>query len=216
MLENLKRIREPLAWAALGIVVLAILTSAAQVLLYVDLSDVVNHLYWAYSAQAGWSLFLLVLALAVWGCAVTPAIPRARLLATLSAWVGTLAVGLPLVVVAISMAGATPRFMPDLLPSALAVLPDTLLGVLAVVVLWALARREPEEWDEDEEDEVAAIAPAPEADAAPAPERPTVWNRTEATGTAWRTADEAASGAPGTASLASPDEADDWGPPPRS
>ncbi|MDQ7993802.1 MAG: hypothetical protein REI45_14115, partial [Propionicimonas sp.] len=88
---------------------------------------------------------------------------------------------------------------------------DLLIAVVGTVALWALALPAPVAAPGSRRavvDEVPAVA-GPES--APAP----VWGRDDAVGAAWRTADEAAAGAPGSASFPAepPDEADAWRPP---
>lgn len=204
MLDNLKRIREPLAWAVLGVVVLAVAIPAVQVLAYANLDDPALLAYSAVAYLAGWSFLLVVLVAAVAVCAIEPAVPRAGVLASLAAWLATVAVGLPLA--ALAVAAFLRQAPPGVDPSVLGAVPEALLGVVAVAALWALARRGPgsDEIDQDVDAAAAGLpsAPEPESDDRPA----VVWSRDDAAGTAWRTADEAAAGAPGSRSIATPDD----------
>lgn len=244
MVENLKRIREPLAWA---VVVLAALWSALQLAsqlltgVYVldpdDGSTVTVVVTWALMNISRANLgLLLALILAAVGCAAAPATPRTRAIALAAAWVATLSVALPwLVGLALVLLGRSESVtvvsgweMTALLDLGAPVI-ETAVGVVAVIALWALARRATGDEPDEDEDEDPAIE-APEDD--PAPLDPaTVWKPSEATGTVWRTADEAAAGVPGTPSprraqgaatgpeWAAPGgpselgEADDWRPP---
>lgn len=245
-MENLKRIREPLAWLMVVVAALALAFEIAQ--LWWQLSEYsytvtsdgspLGFVGWLTSLrQIDYSLLVAVV-VAVVGCAVAPAVPRARLIATVSAWVATAMVALPWIVGVI--AALQPSESTDVYISwdlwmgfsALYPLINTALGVAAVIALWALARPPRDDaQDETEGEPIAADSPAELSADEPEDEHPTTWKPSEATGTVWRTADEAASGAPGTHALAPPPAAathasewaerpteavrhDDWQPPP--
>lgn len=200
MLENLKRIREPLAWVVLVVLAVELLVLVAQVLSYLNGGIGAEVALWAgLGMVAAWVPFLLAAVAAVVACHLAPALPRAGLLARVAAVVTT--IGLVLGVGAGGYAMSTVPRMVDYLPALVSELPAVLLAALACVVFWALARPAPREADDLTEEEVAALEP-PVDDDRPAP----VWSREEAAGTAWRTADEAAAGRPGDWSIATPDE----------
>jgi len=79
---------------------------------------------------------------------------------------------------------------------------ELILKALAAGALWVLSRGV-------NAGRIDTAAPAPEVLAEPAPETiaevPTVWQRNEAAGAVWRTADEAATGARGAARLPAPE-----------
>ena len=236
-METLKRIREPLAWA---MVVLAALWLAYQIAnqvttqLYVldpeDGHTVTVVVTWALVSINRVELSLLLgLVLAAVGCAATPATPRSRAIALAAAWVATLSVALPWLVGLGSAVQWRPEDVTvvsgwDVTSPLDFVVPllETAVGVVAAIALWALARRPSD--DEPDEGDGIAIEADPAHDPAP-PDPATVWRPSEATGTVWRTADEAAAGVPGIHATGSGAEwaehavapeaapADDWRPP---
>lgn len=258
-MENLKRIREPLAWTLVVLTGLSLAYQIFQLAGYVTSGVLVYQVGGGVTVQVGgdsrpgvdttigWLLnlqdvdtaLLLALVAAVAGCHAAPTVPRARAIGQAAAWVVTLMVALPWVVVAVGLlvwpsATLTESGWDALaLPSLLAALVDAGVAVVAVIALWALARRPPEvdegdeEPDSDEDPDGAAELAEPDA---AADENPAIWKPAEATGTVWRTADEAAAGAPGARSLEPgkvtsagaegtdqtirprPDPADDWRP----
>lgn len=209
-MENLKRIREPLAW------VLVVLSGLSLVLLIVQLSmyllDSEVFFGWVLGLQTVDYGLMIALVAAVWACALAPAPPRARTIALVAAWVVTVTVALPWVLAVVSLL-LTPTgwadwmsgWPPWQLVSLLYPVVNTGFGAVAAIALWALARRPPEMADEEADGEpVAELEVSDEAE-----ENPTVWKPGEATGTVWRTADEAAAGTPGSTSLDAPDAAPD-------
>ncbi len=239
-METLKRMREPLAWAMVALTALELVLVVLQMLLYgdfmvldngeVDGGTVISYLL---SAQTVDYALLFGLTLAVWGCALAPATARARTVALAAAWLATLVVAAPWIAAVISFldwpargAGISLRWDWWTVSSLLYPLVYTGAGVVATVALWALARRPQDDAPDDEEqdeDELALEAGDAAADEPePEDEQPTVWKPAEAAGAVWRTADEAASGAPGARFLdpSSGDEPDatpraehDWRPP---
>lgn len=213
MLENVKRIREPLGWTLLAIVVATLAVGVAQAVGFIT-GDV------AASPDANWSLSIgflalslvpypLVLALlaVVCSCFLAPATPRALLLGRVSVWVLTVAgvAALAGVIYGVrAMAGFGQSVPLDLVASALGLV----AALAATVALWVVVWRGGEA---DEPEVQAALPAAAEEPAEEVAQTPTVWKRPEAAGTAWRTAAEAASGAPGSRYLAS-DEEDDGEP----
>ena len=199
MQENLKRIREPLAWVVVVALAGQLLALSTQLVWYVEGSSTPDIAFWAAQGMLlSWAPFLLAAVAAVWACHAAPSSPRAVPLATTAAVVATIGVGLGIGLGGYAVA-ASPTPL-DYLAGALMDLPAALLGVVAVVALWALAR--PVAGEAAAEAELPAqLEPAADDDR-PAP----VWRREEAAGTVWRTADEAAAGAPGSWSIATPDE----------
>ena len=206
MQENLKRIREPLAWAVVVALAGDLVATAAQFVVLVEGESMADVTFWAAQGMLmSWAPFLLAAVAAVWVCQVAPASPRAVPLATTAAVVATVGVVAGIGVSGYTLAASETGL--DYLPAVLMDLPGSLLALVLAVALWALARPVPET------DGAAAELPAqPELaadDDRPAP----VWSREEAAGTVWRTADEAATGAPGSWSIASPDEPEEPEPP---
>ena len=213
-MENLKRIREPLAWAMVAVAVAGLaVTVARMVWIAGDIinngaggADVVMVISYSMAGQSIDYPLTVALAIAVWGCAVAPPVPRARTIALLAAWIATLTVALPWLGAAISVVmlpagGPPPPWEWWAISSLLYPLVSTGVAAAATAAIWALARppsedaTEPEE--RDEETPAALEAEEPQDQPEPLDENPTVWKPAEATGTVWRTADEAAAGAPG-------------------
>lgn len=225
-MENLIRIREPLAWAMVVLSALMLVYLGVELVWYSlagmewyqvgDRSMPPISIGWIFGWQGVDYALLLVLVVAVAGCWFPPVVARARTIALAAAWVTTVTVALPWLVLAFALlvwprAALASVMLPEwwswlgLLHPAVA----TGVGVVAAIALWALARPPAEQ---DESDELAAELDPAEPDEAE-DEHPTVWKPSEATGTVWRTADEAAAGAPGSRFLdpekTSPEWADD-------
>lgn len=207
MLENVKKIREPLGWTLLVIVVATLAVGVAQAAGFVT-GDV------AASPDANWSLsvgflalsllpYPLVFALVATVCStfIAPATPRALLLGRVSVWVltiGGVAAFAGVIYGVRAMAGFGQSVPLDLVASALGLL----AALAATVALWVVVWR----GADIAEPEASPALPAAEDQVEEAAQTPTVWKRPEATGTAWRTAAEAASGAPGSRYLTSEDD----------
>lgn len=213
-MENLMRIREPLAWTMVVLSALMLAYQAIQITWYLIASvewypvgDSVRpplSISWIFGWQGVDYALMLALFVAVAGCWFAPVIQRARTIALVAAWVTTVTVAMPWVVIALTLLVSPASALNTMGPwewwmplGLLHPLITTGVGVVAAVALWALARR-PAGPEESEDESDAEAGPA-EPDA----EKPTVWKPAEATGTVWRTADEAASGAPGSRSLES-------------
>lgn len=209
-MENLKRIREPLAWVLIGLLALVALLLSVQ--LAWSLVESEGGLFasynWLFVVQSSDETLVLAVVAAVAGCAARPAVARARAIALIAALVATLSFVLPLVFGVLSMM----RWLPEtemllaeptwwltltmLYPPA-----QTGLVLIAAIVLWVLAAKPRVRSGEATSDEAASEDQESEADddpaAGPELENPSVWQPSEATGAVWRTADEAAAGAPG-------------------
>ncbi len=217
-MENLMRIREPLAWALVGLAAVSFVLQAVQIVWYL-LESVqwytvgggdgrLISISWIFGWQGSDHALLLALIVAVVGCWAAPAVPRARPIALTAAWIATGTVAFPWLVVALGLLTWPSSVLTSEAPwewwMSIGLLPPLIatgVGVVAAIALWALARRPPEESeDEDEGEDEGEPADPRELDEAEE-EHPTVWKPAEATGTVWRTADEAAAGAPGARSL---------------
>ncbi|MGC3955922.1 MAG: hypothetical protein QM804_17035 [Propionicimonas sp.] len=239
-MENLKRIREPLAWALIGLTALTLLLQFG--LFWWNLVEagggIETAIGWLFAMPAADPALLLALVVAAVGCALRPAVPRARPVALAAATVATLAVVLPWALMffglvvwpAVSEVWAGDS---DWWRTLLVLYPPARvgIGVLAAIALWVLglrsaARTATGEVAADPAEPADEVAEPVGSEPAPA-EHPTVWKPTEATGTVWRTADEAAAGAPGAPSLGAstasewaleqprrePAPSEDWRPP---
>lgn len=208
MLENLKRIREPLAWILVVIIALQFVLRAVLPLVglatglyqFQNPTDLGITLWTIAMGAISYPLALALLGVVV-SCAVQPAVGRLRTLANAAAWVVSVAVAVELGCLLFAALQLAPLNQLD--PVAMvSTLLDLLVSGAVAVALWALVRDQEEEAPEDAEPAVAEGSEEAPEDSGPAP----VWSRSEATGTVWRTADEAASGAPGAPSIIDPPE----------
>ncbi|MGC4153957.1 MAG: hypothetical protein QM628_12900 [Propionicimonas sp.] len=224
-MENLMRIRGRSAWALIVLAGLNLVHQASQlawgvfeaVKVYSVGSDdgvatvSINWgLGWSISWVFGWQgvdyALMLALVAVVVGCWASPVVPRVRGITLVAAWMATLTVALPWAAVVLSLLVSPSTALGSIDPwewgmsvGLLHPLIASGVGVVAVIALRALARRPPDQ-DEDDPDAAAESAHPVELERAE-DEHPTVWKPAGATGTVWRTADEAASGAPGVRSV---------------
>jgi hypothetical protein len=191
-MQSLMRLREPAAWVALGALVLNILLAVVAIATHPGPTANVGLVL---SARAANPVPLVVLAVLVSFCVVRDRTPHARLLTILSVIIGGIAV---LFGLTLALLGLATESTPVL--AVLASLVTQLISLIAVVLLikllqlQAVPRRLP-----------AGIGlapyPYPEPLAVPPPPdqrlQPT-WQPDTAAGAVWRTAGEAAAGAPAT------------------
>jgi hypothetical protein len=191
-MESLMRLREPAAWVALGALVLNILLAVVAIATHPGPTANVGLVL---SARAANPVPLVVLAVLVCFCVVRERTPHARLLTILSLIVAVIAV---LFGLTLALLGLAAESRPVL--AVVATIVTQLISLIAVVLLikllqlQAVPRRLP-----------AGIGlapyPYPEPLAAPPPPdqrlQPT-WQPDTAAGAVWRTAGEAATGAPAT------------------
>ncbi|MEA4943482.1 MAG: hypothetical protein VB080_03500 [Propionicimonas sp.] len=234
-MENLGRIREPLAWAMVGLTAVALVFHVAQFAVFVagDGAYLVIDQDLSATFFAGWTLGLqsisgalfVGLALAVAGCQVAPVLPRARLVARVAAWLATLTVGVGWGVSAYALAAWEGAGESSVMLRIWSGIGDWInlgvesgIAVVAVIALWALSRRPcVDEAESQDAGETADQQPSDVAGDAPGEdEQPAVWKPTEASGAVWRTAGEAAAGAPGRQALESAQAVDgfEWAPRP--
>jgi hypothetical protein len=189
-MQSLMRLREPAAWVAFGALVLNLVLAVVAMVSYPGrLADVAL----ALSARAANPVPLIALAVLVSFCVLRERTPHARILTLLSLIAGGLAV---LLGVILALVGLTSEPTPVL--GAFAAIVTQVISVIAVVLLiklWqlqAVPRRLP-----------PGIGLAPYQESLPAPQphdqqlQPT-WHPDAAAGAVWRTAGEAAAGAPAT------------------
>lgn len=189
MLDNLKRIRQPVTWLVLVII------CASQVLGIVRLTLLVfwekTQVFAAFQ-EIGQSIMnlSLVIVLVALVCAclfIPPATTRAITLAKTSAWVVGIGTLLQLICLGLGLAASANAF--GVIMEILGGLLDIALKAVAAGVLWVLVRGV-KSGRLDMAPSAASASSAPEA-----PENAPVWRAEQATGTAWRSAREAASGA---------------------
>lgn len=188
IMANLKRIRQGVTWAVLAIIAAGLVLGIVRLVLlvFVERAQV-----FAAFQEIGTSIMslALVIALVALVCAclfLSPATPRAILLANLSAWVIAIGVALQLICLILGLAASANAF--GVIMEILGGLLDILLKAVAAGALWVLVRG------------VASgrldLAPAvPETGTVETTKSQPVWRPEQATGTAWRSARDAASGA---------------------
>jgi hypothetical protein len=198
MIDNLKRIREPLTWAVIAVVAANIVLGIIHLVVQLQQSQPVYEAF----QEIGSSLMNLTLVLAVVALVCTcffiaPATRNALLVTRVSA--GVLSVGVVLTAVCSALGVAASANPLGVAFEIVGTLLDLILKALAAGVLWVLMRGV----DAGRIDTAAPAAlPAPvEAEAEVTEDVPTVWQRSEATGAVWRTADEAATGVRGATRL---------------
>lgn len=188
MLENLKRIRQPVTWAVLAIICAGQLLGVTRLVLLVVREH--QPVFDAFQG-IGQSIMSLSLVIALVGlvCAclfVPPATGSAVRLARLSAWAIAIGTLLQLISLVLGLAASANVF--GLIMEVLGGLLDIVLKAVAAGVLWVLVRGV----------RSGRLDLAPAAVETSAPEPPTtapVWQPEQASGTAWRSARDAASGA---------------------
>jgi hypothetical protein len=191
MVENLKRVREPAAWAMLAVIV------GFMVLNIVRLVWVLTHdqlpVFTAFSDIASNSMSLTLAALQVaLVCLclfVSPATGRSVALARASALVVSLGTVLTIVATAIGL-WANKGVMGVVFELLGGVL-DIVLKVLAAIILWVILRAVR---TGRMQTPVPPATPEPELLHALTDEAPPVWQPAQAAGTVWKTAAEAAAG----------------------
>lgn len=190
MLDNLKRIRQPVTWAVLLIICASIVLGVVRLVLLLQ-GD--TPLFDAFQA-IGTSVISLALVLAqvalVCACLfVPPATRNAVLLAKLSAWVIAIGTLIQLVCLGLGLAASPNVF--GVIMEVLGGLLDSTLKAVAAGALWVLVK--------GVKSGRLDLAPAPAVpEIVAAPEQPKtqpVWSADQASGTAWRSARDAASGA---------------------
>ena len=212
MIDNLKRFRQPLAI----IVILAIVASIAisLVRLVIELTTGDTPVFAAFQdiANSAMNLTLVVLLVVlVWGCLfVAPATKDAVRITRVAAWVVTGGTLLTLVATLLGLSasagvfGVILEFMGGLL--------DIILKAVAAGVLWIILRAigggrlQTPPAAEPVLDATPSAAPAVEP-----PVAPPAWRPSEASGSVWRTAQDAAAGTPA-AAHGTPGEETRWRP----
>jgi len=189
-MQSLMRLREPAAWVAFGALVLNLMLAVIAMATY---QGQVANVALALSARAANPVPLVVLAVLVSFCVVRERTLHARLLTMLSLIAGGLAVlfGLMLALLALT---ADPKPVIGVLSTIVLQVTSVIAVVLLIKLLQlqAVPRRLP-----------AGIGLAPYVEQLPAPQpaeqrsQPT-WQPDAAAGAVWRTAGEAAAGAPAT------------------
>lgn len=198
MIDNLKRIREPLAWALIALVAANLVLGIVQLVQLLGQAVPVFEAFAAIGASLmNISLVIAVVALVCMCFFIAPATRHAFAVTLTAAWVLSIGVVLTAVCTVLGVAAAGNAFGVAL--EIIGGLLDLILKAVAAGALWVLVRGVSAGRIDTAEPaapaELEASPATPEAD--PEPQPRTTWQRSEATGTVWRTADDAASGAPG-------------------
>lgn len=208
MIENLKRIREPLAWILIALVAANLVLGIVQLVLQVQQAVPPFEAFQAIGGSLmNISLLVAVIVLVCTCFFIAPATRHARTLTLVAAWVLTIGVILTLVSYALGAAAADNALGRVL--EIVGALLDLILKGIAAGSLWVLLSGV----NAGRIDTAPLALPAPEeaedtAGELPAVTEPrTTWQRGEAAGAVWRTADEAAAGAPGATRMPSGQEA---------
>mgnify|MGYP001266235260 CR=1 FL=1 len=197
MLENLKRVREPAAWALLTVIVGFMALNIVRLVWVLTHDQLPVFTAFADIASNSMSLTLVALQVAlVCLCLfVSPATGRSVGLARASAAVVSL--GTLLTVVATGIGLWANKGVMGVVFELLGGLLDIVLKVLAAVILWVILRAVR---TGRMQTPVAPATPEPELLHALTDEAPPVWQPAQAAGTVWKTAaDAAASGSAGPA-----------------
>lgn len=197
MIENLKRIREPLTWAVIALVAASLVVGIVQLVRQVQQAVPLFEAFEAIgSSLMSLSLVIAVVALVSTCFFIAPATAHARLVTLVAAIVLSVGVVLTLISYVLGAIAADDPFgrVVEIIGSLI----DLLLKAVGAGALWVLLRGVTA-GRIDVAPAAAAIEPSDEPDEAgqAAPVVRTSWTREEAAGAVWQTADDAAAGAPG-------------------
>ena len=183
-MDSLKRWREPAVWVLLAAIVVNLVLALASLVLSPGSAGV-----FAYRASS--PLIIIVLAVVVASCVLVDRTPHARLLTTLAMVIVGMAVLSTLVAALAALTFGGPVVAFDLL-TLLVSLVVPALGLAVLIRVWTLPESAPVG--------PAALEPAlptpPGLPVAPDPQWQPTWSPDAAAGAVWRTAGDAASGAP--------------------
>jgi hypothetical protein len=201
MIENLKRIREPLAWALIVLVVASMGLTGWRLVTGLDEPDATIFTVFSDAALSWLNMSIAIpLVIVVMLCVlITPMTRRARVVAWVAAIV--LSVGVVLTLVSNLLGMWASAYSVGVVLDVLGGLFDLAFKALAAGSLWVLIRGVRAGQIETPAPVVTGGVLDPEVTLEGGPAQPeqrsTTWSRTEASGTVWRTAAEAASGTPG-------------------
>lgn len=188
MVDSLKRFREPLAWVLIALVVASIAWSIARLVVALREGGAVFASFQDIAANAMNLTLVGGLVLTVCVCLfVQPPTRHAAGVARSAA--AAVTVGTILTIAATGLGIASSHGVVNVVLEALGAVVDIALKLVAVVVLWIIARAASGS-RLDATTSVAAASPAGSVEPGEAP----VWNAQAATGTVWKTAAEAAEG----------------------
>ncbi len=196
MIENLKRVREPVAWAILAVIVASMALSIVSLARQVSAVDARDTVFAVFAAIASNSMNLtLVFSLVAMVCVclfIAPATAHAVGLARAALVVVSL--GTLLTVVATGLGVAASAGIAGIVFELLGGILDLALKVVAVGVLWVIHRAVSTGRMATPAAPVEAAPEPPLPSRAIEPATPPVWRADAAAGTVWSTAAEAAAG----------------------
>lgn len=198
MLENILRFREPTTWVVLvGTAASMVLALArAGVALATGGTDAVAASQDIANSAMNLTLVVLVVALVYTCLFLKPSTPRAVTLTRVAAIVVTIGTLLTLVAAIVGLSASAGAI--GMVLEALGGLVDVVLKGVAATVLWltvrAIGAGRLEPASQSAAVEVQAAPPVPES-----PRQAPSWRPSEASGSVWRTASEAAEGSPASA-----------------
>ncbi|MFT3969334.1 MAG: hypothetical protein QM695_03410 [Micropruina sp.] len=203
ILDNVKRIRQPVTWAVLVIICASQILGIVRLVLLLVREQ--TPLFEAFQ-EIGVSIMNLSLVILLVGlvCAclfVPPAARNAILLARLSAWAIAIGTALQLVCLVMGLAASANAF--GVIMEILGGLLDIALKAVAAGVLWVVVRGV-----RSGRLDLAPAPAVPEVSAPEQPRTPPVWQPEQASGTAWRSARDAAGGARPDVGAAGADESE--------
>lgn len=200
MIENLKRIREPLAWALIVLVIAGMALTGWRLVTGLDEPDATIFTVFSDAALSWLNMSIAIpLVIVVMLCVlITPMTRLARVVAWVAAIV--LSVGVVLTLISNLLGMWASAYSVGVVLDVLGGLFDLAFKALTAGALWVLIRgvRAGQIETPASETTGGVLEPAaPVATEAEPEKRSSSWSRTEASGTAWRTAAEAAAGTPG-------------------
>jgi len=187
--ENLKRVRQPVTLAVVVIICAGLILGVVRLTLLVFWEKTQVFAAFQEIGQSIMNLSLVIALVAlVCGCLfIAPATPRAVTLAKLAAWVVGIGTLVQLICLGLGLAASANAF--GLIMEILGGLLDIALKAVAAGALWVLVRGV----KSGRLDLAPALPELPEVDETPKAQP--IWRPDQATGTAWRSAREAATGA---------------------
>ena len=198
MLENILRFREPTTWVVLAVTTASMVLALvrAGVSLATGGTDAVAASQDVANSAMNLTLVVLVVALVCTCLFLKPSTPRAVAVTRVAAIVVTIGTLLTLVATLVGLSASAGAL--GMVLEALGGLVDVVLKGVAAIVLWltvrAIGAGRLEPATQGASAEVEAAAPSEVA-----PRQAPSWRPSEASGSVWRTASEAAEGSPASA-----------------
>lgn len=193
MIENILRFREPATWLVLVVTVASMVLALARsgVAMATGGTSAVAASQDVANSAMNLTLVVVIVALVCACLFIAPSTPRGPAVARAAALVVTVGTLLTLVAMLVGLSASAGAL--GMVLEALGGLLDVILKTTASAVLWLLVRAMSAGRLEPAVSAVAAEVPALPADQ---PRQAPTWRPSEASGSVWRTASDAADGAP--------------------